>query len=483
MPIGVSNSNIGFDPATKKVTMKPPGTGALPNTGVLGSLYFNNNNSARAGLGNIIKQAGVGTTNTAARGALQAQFQAQPPKQQAFNLDPNSDPVYQRALTQAKSNAQSASGDAMAALNKRGILDSTITSDRVAGIQQDAVSNVDANLLPQLSQQAFQRYQDAENQKSQADQLAIQQGQLTGYYQSPEMQKQYAAVTQAKQDYANAKTPEERIAAHQRAEAARGVLEKMNANAGLVGSDVTLDQANANANKFGVQTQAAKEFDTNMTYNQGRDKVADNQWAKTFDLNNTQTMAALTGYLPNGTPTNAKQQQDLDNLWTAAGQTGKIPDILADMYGLPHGTPTQSAYQFAANYERGAYESDRNYSRGALESDRNYALAQDDNDLAWIKADNDMSQPGKTQTVSPAAAGQILSQSLSKTVGNDNGKPVYGTITDPVKREQAFLNTWNTSGVASGPDTVEMLSKAGYTADEITKYQKKYPQAFQPVAQ
>lgn len=187
-----------------------------------------------------------------------------------FSYDPNTDPVYQKALTQAKVNAQGASGDAMASLNKRGILDSTITSDRVAGIQQDAISNVETNLMPQLAQQAFQRYQDAENQKNQADQLAIQQGQLTGFYESPEMKGLYNDVLQAKQDWANAKTPEEKAAAHQRAEDARGKLTGLNANAGLAGSDVTLDQARGNQAHFGVQTMDAQR----MAYDQSADNPA-----------------------------------------------------------------------------------------------------------------------------------------------------------------------------------------------------------------
>lgn len=64
---------------------------------------------------------------------------------------------------------------------------------------------------------------------------------------------------------------------------------------------------------------------------------------KSADLNNMQVMAQLTGKLPDGTPTNAAQQQQLSNLWTVAQQTGMIPDQLADLYSLPRGTRTQDA--------------------------------------------------------------------------------------------------------------------------------------------
>ncbi|MDG0791912.1 hypothetical protein OMP38_14425 [Cohnella ginsengisoli] len=63
------------------------------------------------------------------------------------------------------------------------------------------------------------------------------------------------------------------------------------------------------------------------------------------------TMAGLTGYLPDGTKTSDQQQRDLQNLWTVAQQTGTIPDSLASMYGLPKGTKTQDAYQFAQNMQ------------------------------------------------------------------------------------------------------------------------------------
>jgi hypothetical protein len=410
--------------------------------------------------------------------AVKAQMQPQAPTQPGqFSYDPSTDPVYQKALAQAKANAQSASGDAMAALNKRGILDSTITSDRVAGIQQDAVANVEANVLPQLASQAYQRFQDdrtrADNLKYQDDQLDIQKGLLNGYYLPSEMQKQYEIVNQAKQDWANAKTPEERIAAHKRADAARAVITQLGGNAGLVGADVTGEQAGANQGKYGIETMAHQQQTWDQTHTENRDKVADKQWKDTFDYNDKVTMANLTGYLPDGTPTNAKQQQDLADLWTVADKTGVIPDKLADMYGIKHGTKTQAAYQFAKELSIDWYNSQTSRINANTNADQG--------DLAWIKADNEMSQPTDTKTVSPTAAGQILSQSLSKVVGTDplTGKPVYGTITKWDTRKEAFRNAWNTSGVAPGPDTVEMLSKAGYTADEIAKLKEAYPQAFE----
>lgn len=480
-----TNNGIGWDASKKKVVSK----GLAPHMGSGGVIDALNNHVTRAGVGGSLWQIGGHTsqpvaTQTAAGsgGGLGWRLgdtlikpqptqqpttptPAQPPQQQGFNYDPNSDPVYQQALARAKVNAQGASGDAMAALNKRGILDSTITSDRVAGIQQDAISGVETNLMPQLAQQAFQRYQDAEYQKNQKDQLAIQQGQLTGYYQSPEMQKQYDAVTQAKQDYANAKTPEERIAAHQRAETARGVLSQMNANAGLVGSNVTLDQAKANQGKYGVQTQDAIQNEWNRTHTENRDKVGDTQWQKTFDLNDKQTIAALTGHMPDGTLTTQEQQRQLDNLWTAAGQTGTIPDKLADMYGIPRGTKTQSAYQFAKGLSVDWYNSQT--------SRMNANNAQDQTLIDWTKLDASQTGGGANQYAGMSPNQLYTAISSNYTVQDPTTKKNRIT-SDPAQREQMFLDAVDASQGMSDAQVNQLLSTLGLSKDEISRFETKY---------
>lgn len=64
------------------------------------------------------------------------------------------------------------------------------------------------------------------------------------------------------------------------------------------------------------------------------------------------TMAELTGYLPNGQQTSREQQTQLENLWNVAKQTGRIPDTLADIYGLQRGSSTLDAQEFALSQAR-----------------------------------------------------------------------------------------------------------------------------------
>jgi len=96
----------------------------------------------------------------------------------------------------------------------------------------------------------------------------------------------------------------------------------------MFGADRTLSDAQSNLSKAGIPTLAA----------QGQ------------YFNQDVAMAQLTGFLPDGTPTNEYQQQQLANLWTLADQTGVIPNELADMYKIPRGTPTQAAKQYAMDY-------------------------------------------------------------------------------------------------------------------------------------
>lgn len=270
-------------------------------------------------------------------------------KQDKFNYDPNSDPVYQAALARAKTNAQSAGGDAMALMNKRGILDSDVTRDRVAGIAQDAVSGVETDLMPQLMTQAYQRFQDSDNRKYQmsrdsvvdqqnAENTAINKGNMLGYYLDPKDKDYINQVIQAKDDYAKASTSEAKAEASQRAEAARNYLLADGVDPSLFGSDVTAAQAAQNIGKAGAQTLQAKgqKFDQELQ-------------TKQYNLQDKQVMAELTGKLPDGTPTTAEQQRLLGNAWTESSQLGYVTSGLSKLTGIPQGTKTMQAVDMYFN--------------------------------------------------------------------------------------------------------------------------------------
>lgn len=103
-----------------------------------------------------------------------------------------------------------------------------------------------------------------------------------------------------------------------------------------------------NGNKTVQQQQ--QEWQNRFNYGQAIGQFPNGQQtlnAQNQTFNQGVTMAQLTGYLPNGQATSDQQKLNLQNLWMAAEQTGVIPDTLANLYGLPKGTQTQSALQFA----------------------------------------------------------------------------------------------------------------------------------------
>jgi hypothetical protein len=87
---------------------------------------------------------------------------------QSFNYDVTADPLYkaqlENALKAAGLNARDASRAAMEVMNERGLLNSSLTANQLAQIQQDAITraqaDLQASLVPQLTQQAYQRYRD-----------------------------------------------------------------------------------------------------------------------------------------------------------------------------------------------------------------------------------------------------------------------------------------------------------------------------------
>lgn len=78
---------------------------------------------------------------------------------QGFNYNPETDPAYQSLLEMSNKQAQQASVNSMETMNDRGILNSTVTSDRIGQIEQGAKDQVTA-AIPQLQQAAYGKHMD-----------------------------------------------------------------------------------------------------------------------------------------------------------------------------------------------------------------------------------------------------------------------------------------------------------------------------------
>ena len=350
------------------------------------------------------------------------------------------DPEYQAALATANQNIQTSQNNTIAGLVANGQGNSSYSAGVAQQIANKEIANVNNNILPQLIQQAYQRHQqdfanqnllDQQNYGVTQDEFnnGIQEGQLLGTYQSPEQRSVISQILALKQQAETPGiTPQERAGLSSRADVLRDRLTALGGNASAVGANVAAANVNPNA---GQRTLAGEQFD----YGVGRDKVADERYTD-------ETKYAR------GRDTIADQRYDAE---TAYGH-GR-DDIADDRY----------ADELAYGRGRDAL-ADTRYTDELL-----YGRGRDS--IADQQKANGASQGSQ---VSPATAGSLLAQTLKKQVGVKDGKPVYGTITQPETREQAFLDVLDSAGINTWADAVTLLTKAGYTNAEIQKYNDKY---------
>jgi hypothetical protein len=120
-----------------------------------------------------------GLVNTLTQKANSTQpFQYQAPA--AFQYNSQSDPIYQDAIKSATQGANVATNNALVSLGRRGIGNSSSATTQANGIQQNAIGKVNSQLLPQLEQQAYGRWQDQANRdyQTQRDTYNSQQDQF-----------------------------------------------------------------------------------------------------------------------------------------------------------------------------------------------------------------------------------------------------------------------------------------------------------------
>ncbi len=174
---GYKDSEIGYDPKRSSVLLK--GKDFFHATPQSDNHTYGTADQLDAALGRyrnngLQDQTFQSLSNLQSR-AAQTPFVFQAP--QPFSYDPETDPQYQAALRTATQNAQSASNQNMAEMNRRGILDSTITSDRGARIQQQELGKVTDQVLPQLLAQKYRQYVDNANRDFQVQQANYGAGQ------------------------------------------------------------------------------------------------------------------------------------------------------------------------------------------------------------------------------------------------------------------------------------------------------------------
>lgn len=401
-----------------------------------------------------------------------------------------SDPTYQAAMASAKDATQVAEGDISAAMNRRGIMDSTINANAASNAAQQEYGRVNRELLPRLIEDQYKRYIDQNNMNRQyASDLfgvsdmygndevqnfnnAITESSVTGSYMPPgareAIDKLNALKATTEQNWM-AMTPEERAAARKQGDNIRLSLQAFGVDPDKFGANVSSSQATKNIGSAGIKTMASQAQDLqNKQANLNAAVTVGNQTgnivAPQDDWNGLYRQAAdgglgqtLDGQQVASGLVTEQQQRDLATRQSALQEwqtTGFATPAVSAALGVPEGTPT----------------SDEAYRQASI------TLDQDKFTYAQMA---DASKANTPDTVTAATAGDMLGQALQKVVGiDDEGKQKYGVISDPTAREEAFVNMINTTSLR-GNDVVTALTKAGYSIKEINALQKEYPEVFQ----
>lgn len=256
-----------------------------------------------------------------------------------FSYDPQSDPAYQAALQRARSNIDAGNSQAQAEMNRRGILNSTITSDRMGEISANEMGRVETDVLPSLMQAAYQRYADQLAQEQQQFQnlgslygMNISEDQrgfdnkvteagLTGNYMPAGAQDIINNILDLKrQAEQKGLSAAERANLSARADGYRAQLAAMGVDPSFYGSDV--HSSKASQKNPALRTLQGQQLD--MQRQAANWNAAQSVWDATGRLVNPQTdWTGLLRQVQNGNAplTMAAQQQSWENQFRNRQQT------------------------------------------------------------------------------------------------------------------------------------------------------------------
>lgn len=376
-----------------------------------------------------------------------------------FSYDVNSDPEYQAALKRAQTNIQTGNNQVQAEMNRRGILNSTITSDRMGEIAANEMGRVETDVVPSLVSQAYQRYQ---NQQAQDQQQLANMGTLAQMYQGEDQRGFGNRVTEAG------------LTGNYMPEGAQGIVDnilslKQQAEAKGVTSQ---QRAQYSAQADGLRAQLLS--------------MGVNPNAYAANVNSTTARSANPGIR-----TLQAQQQDLaaqgqaftQNLQTAQYNQGVRQYDQNFAYQVARDAITDKQWQAA--FDRDVSQFGMNYALQSLQEQNNtayrqatLALQSDDNARQW--ADLDYKQANPSGASGGLTANQVL-QSMQglysvpvygKNADGDSVKEGTKITTDASKRQEMFQNVIDAG--LSDAETDQILASLGMSKKEIDKFTKVY---------
>lgn len=395
----------------------------------------------------------------------QSQFQYQAPA--AFNYDPASDPAYQSQLAEAKRNVANQQADTNAFLRANGQGKSSYSEMVANQVGDNAMQSIANALVPQLMQQAYQRYNDDANRAIQTQQLnygvgqdaignlgnlyglqdqeyfqnPITQAQLTGNYLPNEARQAINQILGLKQQAeAPGVNAQQRAAYSQQADALRSQLQAMGIDPSQYGANVSY--SNASQNNAGIRTLAGQQLDLQ-------------QQGQNFDQN----LATRQQDFAEG------QQQWQNNFQNEQFAYQKARDAISDQQWRAQFD--QNAQQFGLNYALQQLQQDdqRSYQQAQI------ALSQDSNDLDWYQADQQMLTNSGSQ-YNGMTQSQVLDSARQRfTVENPNTGAK--AIPQDNLTKQKIYEYVASVGLPQGQDDQVMLS-LGLSAQDIKKFDAQY---------
>lgn len=409
-----------------------------------------------------------------------AQKQATP-----FSYDPNSDPSYQAALKRTQQNINDGNSAVQAELNRRGILNSTITSDRMAETSANAMNQLESEIVPTLQQQAYQQYlnnlQQEQQQFANLGSLAsmyqnedqrnfgnrVTEAGLTGNYMPEGAQNAINAILQLKQQAETKGISAAELAKlSAQADGYRAQLLSMGIDPTQYAA--TVNYNTARTNKAGLRTLQGQAMDLQN---------------KQANLDAANAVSQLTGRLvsPQGDWSGLYRQATNPNApLTMAGQNQAFNQNLANQqFAYQKARDAISDQQWRAKFDEDARQFGLSYALNMLSEQNQQAyreaqigLAQDDNARSWAQLDAELAQQSaptvKYDGMNPTQVLDAARQRFSVT--NKDGAVVVPQ--DNVTKDKIYQYV----GSMGLPDTQanQVMLSLGLTSKDIDSYDKKY---------
>ncbi|WP_339182915.1 hypothetical protein [Paenibacillus sp. FSL R5-0701] len=421
----------------------------------------------------------------------QSQFQFNRPD--AFSYDQNTDPAYQAQLAEAKKNVMNQQADTNAGLRATGQGKSSWSETVANSLGNSAMESIANNLVPQLMQQAYQRYNDDANRDLQVQQMnygvgqdaignlgslyglqnqeyfqnPLQEAQVTGNYLPTEARDAINNLLSLKEQ-AETKgiTAEDRSVLSKQADFIRNQLTGMGIDASQYGANVS--RSNAAQVNPGIRTLAGQQVDLgNRQANLAAAGMYMDASGRIITPQNDWTGLARQAANPNAPLSLAGQNQAFNQQ-----QVGVDNQFRADQFAYQQARDAIGDSQWTAQFEQNATQFGLNYALQQLQQqdDSLYkqamlGISQDENSRAWLGLGN--TQPAEYSGMN---AGQVLSALQAQYIDPTTEK--YAPPKDSATKEQIYQQIAG-YGLPQGQDDQVMLSM-GLTTKEIQEFDKKY---------